>query len=85
MQEFQDTYGGMVAFRVVYHPTKFEKNSLKIKEIIAKSLTCVRVLVHCLYSISIVDEVQNMYYKKTALMDALARIVIRTLHNISSN
>ena len=30
MQEFQGLYDGMVAIRVVYHPTKFGKNSLKI-------------------------------------------------------
>ena len=46
MQEFQGTYDGKVAIRVVYHPTKFGKDSLIIKEIIAKNVTCVRLLVN---------------------------------------
>ena len=29
---------------IVYKPTKFEKNLLKVKEIITNILTCVRVL-----------------------------------------
>ena len=49
MQEFQSMYDANVACTIVYNHTKFGLIPLKIKEIIAKSLTCVRVLVKWLY------------------------------------
>ena len=78
MQEFKGTYDGLVAIRVVYYPTKFEKNSLKIKEIIANILTCVRVLGNRLYFAAelsrflLVSNCLNSAKKSKAISDTLA-------------
>ena len=46
--EMRGMHGDNVAPYIVYIPTKFDKNLFKIKEIIAKKLTCVWLLVNWL-------------------------------------
>ena len=44
--EMRGVYDAKMVPYIIYKPTKFEKNPLKIKEIITNILTCVRVLVN---------------------------------------
>ena len=44
--EMRGVYDAKMVLYIIYKPTKFEKNPLKIKEIIANILTCVQVLVN---------------------------------------